>query len=184
MSWQFPQRPGFGSAGRLIQVRSNFFPVQSLPQLPIHHYEVVITPEVPPVKNRRVYQLWEDEGEAEDPAQRGPKKFKLVLTKIGEINMQRLGLFLEGRIGETPVDAIVALDILLRHRPSLIYTTVGRCFYTPDSAATIANGAQLWQGFHQSIRPSQGQMLINLDVSATAFYQPGKIIPLFSWIER
>jgi eukaryotic translation initiation factor 2C len=88
--------------------------------------------------------------------------------------MQRLGLFLEGRMRETPTDAIMALDILLRHRPSLLYTTVGRCFYTPDSAAPIANGAQLWQGFHQSIRPTLGHMLINLDVSATAFYQPGE----------
>lgn len=120
----------------------------------------------------------------DDPAakKRGPKKFKLVLIKIGEINMQRLGLFLEGRTGETPLDAIMALDILLRHRPSLVYTTVGRCFYTPDSAAAIANGAQLWQGFHQSIRPSRGQMLINLDVSATAFYQPGPVVDMVAKI--
>ena len=90
--------------------------------------------------------------------------------------MHKLGLFLEGRATETPVDAIMALDILLRHRPSLVYTTVGRCFYTPDSAASIANGAQLWQGFHQSIKPTRGQMLINLDVSATAFYQPGGLL--------
>jgi eukaryotic translation initiation factor 2C len=61
MTMQFPQRPGVGNAGRLIQVRANFFPVQTLPQLPIHHYEVAISPDVPPAKNRRVYQLWEDE---------------------------------------------------------------------------------------------------------------------------
>ncbi|KAJ3190960.1 hypothetical protein HK101_008206 [Irineochytrium annulatum] len=234
-TWQFPARPGIGSSGRQIQVRANFFPVQSLPQLPIHHYEVVISPDVPPAKSRRVYQLWEDEallsGElggirpvfdgkknvfaarplplASDSAEfildyadedesaaralappagpdgkrgGGPKKFKLVIRKIGEINMQRLGLFLEGRISETPLDAIMALDILLRHRPSLAYTTVGRCFYTPDSAAAIANGAQLWQGFHQSIRPTFGQMLINLDVSATAFHQPGPVVEMVAKI--
>ena len=33
----------------------------------------------------------------------------------------------------------------------------------------------LWQGFHQSLRPAKGQMLINLDVSATAFYQSGQL---------
>ncbi|KAI8619684.1 Piwi domain-containing protein [Chytriomyces sp. MP71] len=213
----FPPRPALGRSGRAIQVRSNFFPVQSLPQRPIHHYEVVITPEVPPAKNRRVYQLWEDEGRGElggvrpvfdgrravyaaralplvedlseftidyydndDPMAR--KLFKLTLIKIGEINMQRLGLFLEGRATETPTDAITALDILLRHRPSLMYTTVGRCFYTPDSAASIANGAQLWQGFHQSIRPTRGQMLINLDVSATAFFQPGPLLDMVAKI--
>ncbi|KAJ3190728.1 Eukaryotic translation initiation factor 2C, partial [Dinochytrium kinnereticum] len=60
-AWHFPPRPGVGASGRQIQVRANFFPIQSLPQLPIHHYEVVITPDVPPAKSRRVYQLWEDE---------------------------------------------------------------------------------------------------------------------------
>ncbi|RKO93090.1 Piwi domain-containing protein [Blyttiomyces helicus] len=235
--WNFPVRPGIGQSGRQITVRANFFPVQSLPGQNIHHYDVTITPDVPPAKNRRIYQAWEDtellsgalggvrpvfdgrknvfaarplpldsalsaaaaagadtgaDGEAgvfnvdyfddDDAKKRGPKKFKLTIKKVGEINMQRLAMFLEGRISETPHDAIMALDILLRHRPSLVYTTVGRCFYTPDSAASIANGAQLWQGFHQSIRPTRGQMLINLDVSATAFYQPGPVIEMVAKI--
>lgn len=146
--------------------------------------------------------------------------------------MKNLNLFLDGKISEVPNDAIVVLDVLLRHRPSLLFTTVGRCFYTSDSAATIANGAQLWQGkqytqerergcwyhgeclclptgftcwsppshstlisnsplnftsylslhlypgFHQSIRATRGHMLINLDVSATAFYQPGPVVDI------
>ncbi|KAJ3089874.1 hypothetical protein HK102_005260 [Quaeritorhiza haematococci] len=221
--WQYPVRPGIGSSGRQIQVRANFFPVQSLPGQNIHHYDVNITPDVPPAKNRRIYQLWEDSSllsgalngirpvydgrknvfaarplpldssdsgvfhleyfDDEDPlSKRAPKTFKLTIKKVGEINMQKLALFLDGRISETPHDAIMALDILLRHRPSLMYTTVGRCFYTPDSAASIANGAQLWQGFHQSIRPTRGSMLINLDVSATAFYQPGPVVEIVAKI--
>ncbi|KAJ3129151.1 hypothetical protein HK098_002392 [Nowakowskiella sp. JEL0407] len=219
----FPQRPGIGNSGRSIQVRANFFPVLSLPGQNIHHYDVSIAPDVPPAKNRRVYQQWEDaasvsgdlgglrpvydgrknlfssralpfEGDVgqfqvdyfddDDPGsrRRAPKKFKMTIRKIGEVNMQRLALFLEGRLPETPHDALMAMDILLRHIPSLKYTTVGRCFYTPDSAATIANGAQLWQGFHQSIKPTRGAVLINLDVSATAFYQPGPVIEMVAKI--
>lgn len=99
--------------------------------------------------------------------------------------MRRLHQFLEGKSHDAPLpphDAVQALDILLRHRPSMLYTTVGRCFYTPEGAALIANGAELWQGFHQSIRPSPQKMLLNLDVSATAFYEPGiiHITDLFS----
>ncbi|KNC97956.1 uncharacterized protein SPPG_06944 [Spizellomyces punctatus DAOM BR117] len=220
-TWRFPPRPGVGASGRNIQVRANFFPVMTLPGQNIHHYDVNITPDVPPAKNRRIYQLWEDEqllsgalngirpvfdgrknvfaakalpiapGEVafnidyfddDDSKKRGPKKFTLIIKKVGEINMQKLSAFLDGRLADTPNDAIMALDILLRHRPSLTYTTIGRCFYTPDSAASIANGAQLWQGFHQSIRPTRGQMLINLDVSATAFYQPGPVIEMVAKI--
>ncbi|KAI9002409.1 Piwi domain-containing protein [Gaertneriomyces semiglobifer] len=220
-SWRFPPRPNIGTSGRQIQVRANFFPITSLPGSNLYHYEVEITPDVPPAKNRRVYQLWEDEQllsgglngirpvfdgrknvyaarklpigdqdciynidffDEDDSKKRGPKKFVLSIKKIAEINMQRLGAFLDGRLADTPLDAIAALDILLRHRPSLTYTTIGRCFYTPDSAASIANGAQLWQGFHQSIRPTRGQMLINLDVSATAFYQPGPVVEMVAKI--
>jgi hypothetical protein len=105
--------------------------------------------------------------------------------------MSVLGAFLDGRNTQTPIDAMyyfpnlifrMALDILLRHRPSLLYTTVGRCFYTSDTAQTIANGAQLWQGFHQSIRPTQGKMMINLDVSATAFYESSPVLDIMAKI--
>eukprot|EP00842_Homolaphlyctis_polyrhiza_P005960 jgi/Hompol1/6365/HPOL_004951-RA len=109
---------------------------------------------------------------------RTPKKFQLTITKLEPINMQRLIAYLEGRTAEVPSEAITVVDVLLRHRPSLQFTTVGRCFYTSDSASQIANGAQLWQGFHQSLRPTRGQLLINLDVSATAFYQPGLLIEM------
>ncbi|KAL2915988.1 hypothetical protein HK105_204412 [Polyrhizophydium stewartii] len=119
-------------------------------------------------------------GPAPVSAKRFPKKFQMTLTKTAQINMQRLNAFLDGLVTDTPHDAISVLDVLLRHRPSLVFTTVGRCFYTPDSATSIANGAQLWQGFHQSLRPARGQMLINLDVSATAFYQPGPLVDIIA----
>ena len=57
---RFPRRPGFGTSGRSLQVRTNFFPVLSLPGQNIHHYEVTITPEANPRTNRRLYTLWEE----------------------------------------------------------------------------------------------------------------------------
>lgn len=60
-TWRFPPRPNVGTAGRPIQVRANFFPVMTLPGQNLYHYEVTITPDLPPSKNRRVYQLWEDD---------------------------------------------------------------------------------------------------------------------------
>jgi eukaryotic translation initiation factor 2C len=103
-----------------------------------------------------------------------PKQYQIHLRKLREISMNSLVEFLNGNTAETPIDAITVVDVLLRHRPSLLYTTVGRSFYTPDMAISIAQGAQLWQGFHQSVKAAAGNLLINLDVSATAFYEPGK----------
>ncbi|KAH6567126.1 hypothetical protein BASA60_009173 [Batrachochytrium salamandrivorans] len=224
----FPQRPGNGTVGRCITLRANFFSLNTLPTAIIHHYTVEILPEVPPARNRRIYQIWEDasrehgalqgicpvfdgrtnifspkplpfEGQSaifdidyydEDefitsghtttpPIKKGiAKRFTMTVTKSAHINMQRLNAFLDGLVSDTPHDAIQVLDVLLRHCPSLQFTTVGRCFYTLDSATGIANGVQLWQGFHQSLIPSRGRMLLNIDVSATAFYQPGSVVQI------
>ena len=56
----FARRPGIGHLGRAIKVRTNFFEVKSLPDANIHHYTVKITPEVPPVLNRKVYNRFEE----------------------------------------------------------------------------------------------------------------------------
>jgi hypothetical protein len=215
-----------GTEGKVIQVRTNFFPVVTLPNSVIYHYSVSIQPNVPPAKNQRIFLLWEqnsndtgtlngvkpvydgrhnmyspialfdsemttfqvdycDEDEfpiCENPTERDleriPKTFELTFTKITDISMDQLRRFLKGFGSLPPDEAIDALDVVLRHRPSLMFTNVGRCFYTADAAHDIANGATLWQGFHQSIKPTKGGLLVNLDVSATAFYQSGPVIDI------
>jgi len=57
---EFVKRPGLGREGRPLKVRANFFEVQSLPQQDLHHYDVTITPDVPPALNRRIFQQFED----------------------------------------------------------------------------------------------------------------------------
>ncbi|KAJ8910837.1 hypothetical protein NQ315_015572 [Exocentrus adspersus] len=37
-------------------------------------------------------------------------------------------------------------------------------------------GREVWFGFHQSVRPSQWKMMLNIDVSATAFYKAQPVI--------
>lgn len=227
-----PKRPGLGTIGRSIALRSNFLPLQSLPSGTVSVYELVISPLVPVAKNRAIYQIWEDEcfsagslgttrpvydgrkalyaprpipmlegsvseqGEIleehiflvnyyedglnglKDPStldRAPPRQYQLSLRKVKGIDMDVLPAFLAGLVQETPSETINVIDVLLRHRPSLMYTTIGRCFYTQDTALEIAQGVELWQGFHQSVKPASGAMLINLDVSATAFYQPGEI---------
>src|SRR5438045_2671674 len=57
---QFVRRPAQpGKAGRTIRVRANFFEVTSLPDQNVIHYDITITPDVPPALNRRIYQQFE-----------------------------------------------------------------------------------------------------------------------------
>ncbi|RKO88645.1 hypothetical protein BDK51DRAFT_27609 [Blyttiomyces helicus] len=56
----FPRRPPLGTIGRPLQIRTNFFPILTLPGANIHHYDVCIVPEANPQTSRRLYALWED----------------------------------------------------------------------------------------------------------------------------
>ncbi|RKP00133.1 hypothetical protein CXG81DRAFT_5897, partial [Caulochytrium protostelioides] len=102
--------------------------------------------------------------------------YQLTITYSHPIDPTRLKAYLNGVDTAVPSPILVALDTILRHRPSQLYTTMGRCYYTPDAAASIASGVQLWQGFHQGLKATQQRLLINLDVSATAFYQAAPIL--------
>ncbi|KAJ3352040.1 hypothetical protein HDU91_006071, partial [Kappamyces sp. JEL0680] len=117
--------------------------------------------------------------------ERSPRLVEMTLTAIGMISFAGLDSFLagQGNGGDVEVlEALAALDVVLKHCPSLNFTTFGRCFYTPDQSVPIANGLTLWQGFHQSLQPCKMGLLLNVDVSATAFYDSGPVVDLVSRI--
>ncbi|KAI8802950.1 Piwi domain-containing protein [Cladochytrium replicatum] len=219
-----PRRPNHGTTGRPVVLRTNFFPIHSIPSANIHHYELSIVPEIHHLKTaRRLFTLWEElnrntflrsvrpvfdgrtnvysprplpliDGSASfvvdlpeenddfpnfrniQELRRPPRQFKIQIQKIGEINMDTLHNFLDGRDPDAPEAALLAMDTILRHLPSMTLNAVGRCFYTPDGAASIAGGAELWQGFHQAIKVSRGGMMLNIDLASTAFFEPGPVI--------
>ncbi|KAI9243621.1 Piwi domain-containing protein [Phascolomyces articulosus] len=106
------------------------------------------------------------------------KTIKIQIQKANEINMTEVHQFLQGKQRLTPnsLTGIMAMDVLIRHMPSLTFNTVvGRSFYTPNDSRALSGGLEVWQGFYQSARPGVGKMYINLDVSATAFYEGGRL---------
>ena len=54
--------------------------------------------------------------------------------------------------------AINALDVLINQVPATDFTTVGRrAFFTPEGSHRLFGGAEVWQGYWQSLRPGQGK---------------------------
>jgi eukaryotic translation initiation factor 2C len=51
----------------------------------------------------------------------------------------------------------MVLDVLIRHVPSTLYSTVGRSFFTPADKRPLPNAAEVWQGYYQSARPTVGK---------------------------
>ena len=71
-----------------------------------------------------------------------------------------------------------ALNIAVRMAPSLRYPSNARSFFTDRETLTIGGGIVLWRGYFQSVRPSIGKLLINIDISTGAMYEPGDFISL------
>jgi len=89
---------------------------------------------------------------------------------------------LEGRVREIPYNAIQAIDVVMRHLPSMTYTPIGKNFFSsPESTShQLGGGLEVWLGYHQSVNPSHWEMQMNIDVSATAFYKEQSVIEFLS----
>ncbi|KAF9951047.1 eukaryotic translation initiation factor 2C, 2 [Mortierella alpina] len=224
----FVRRPAAGKAGKPITIRSNFFEVLQLPDITVNHYDVTITPDVPPPVNRKVFtQLLEtyrdsDLGGARpvfdgrknlfspkalpfesrtfdvtlasdiQPNSRRPiPVFKVKVRRAATINLEELHNFLEGRSGLTNngLTSIMALDVLIHHKPAMLYATIGASFFTPVGKQALAGPLDVWRGYYQSVRPAKGKfslqkvfrsrkMLVNVDVAATTFFQSGPLLEM------
>ncbi|KAF9207103.1 eukaryotic translation initiation factor 2C, 2 [Haplosporangium sp. Z 27] len=214
----YVKRPSVGKAGRQIQVRSNFFEITQLPNITIHHYDMSVTPDVPPLLNRKIFDQFitlyrESDLEGTRPVFDGrknmfsPKKFpfesrtfevilpgdvnnrraasdtpsfKIKIKKAATINLEELHRFLQGKSSLTNncLTAIMSLDVLIRHKPSMAHVTIGRAFYTPTAKQPLAGPLDAWRGYYQSVRPTSDKMMINIDITATAFFQSGPLIEM------
>ncbi|XP_037052468.1 protein argonaute-2 isoform X4 [Bradysia coprophila] len=107
------------------------------------------------------------------PGEGKDRVFRVSIKWVAQVSLFNLEEALEGRTRQIPYDAILALDVVMRHLPSMVYTPVGRSFFSsPDGYYhPLGGGREVWFGFHQSVRPSQWKMMLNIDVSATAFYK-------------
>ncbi|KAF2974173.1 hypothetical protein EK904_013434 [Melospiza melodia maxima] len=112
------------------------------------------------------------------PGEGKDQTFKVSIQWVSVVSLQMLLEALAGHLNEVPEDSVQALDVITRHLPSMRYTPVGRSFFSPPEGYyhPLGGGREVWFGFHQSVRPAMWNMMLNIDVSATAFYRAQPII--------
>ncbi|VDL33706.1 unnamed protein product [Hymenolepis diminuta] len=112
------------------------------------------------------------------PGEGRDRTFKVSIRFVSEVSLFNLEDALEGKCKRIPADAVASLDVILRHQHSMLHTPVGRSFFsTPGPEKNpLGGGREVWFGFHQSVRPSKWRMLLNIDVSATAFYKEQSVL--------
>ncbi|KAJ7781167.1 argonaute-like protein [Mycena metata] len=111
---------------------------------------------------------------------KGPKVYKIKLTKVAQINPEVLKRFIDGDQSHdnTVLTAITALNVVIRMEPTLKYPFNVRSFFTNKETKDIGAGLELWRGYFQSIRPAMGRMLINVDISTGCMYKHGPLLRL------
>ena len=214
----FYGRPGFGSEGKKITVKTNYFPLTSLPEADVHHYDIDITPEKCPAailrkvfkaaveSNREKFDaiipifdgrsnafsprrlpfasqtfmvVLPEDGDAAAPnPKRAPREFRMKMRHVNSVNMAEVSEYVRGRakLSNNILTGIMAVDMIFRNQPADNFVTVGRSFFTPNERMSLGCGAEVWAGTFISARPGPNRMLLNIDVSATAFLKPGSMI--------
>ncbi|CAD5227824.1 unnamed protein product [Bursaphelenchus okinawaensis] len=121
------------------------------------------------------------------------RRFMVYIQWKESVSLKLLDDALRGFRRDVPLNSVQAMDVILRHLPSTKYTPVGRSFFSPPAGqlvhhggpggpsyhsgdSKLGGGREVWFGFHQSVRPSQSKMMLNIDVSATAFYRKMPVI--------
>ncbi|KAN0109848.1 argonaute-like protein [Russula decolorans] len=109
-----------------------------------------------------------------------PAEYTVFLTLVRTINPEVLQRFVRGEqtLDNDVLTASMALNIAVRMAPSMRYPSNARSFFTDQEKKTISGGVVLWRGYFQSVRPAINKVLININISTGAMYQPGNLISL------
>ncbi|XP_026819292.1 protein argonaute-2-like [Rhopalosiphum maidis] len=104
--------------------------------------------------------------------------FHVRVMWLDKISFFALEEALEGHTRQIPYNTILALEVVMKHLPSMTYTSVGRSFFSPPDGNShlLGDDKEVWHGFYQSVKPSQWKMMLNIDVSASPFYKAQPVL--------
>ncbi|WJZ93715.1 hypothetical protein VitviT2T_012636 [Vitis vinifera] len=111
--------------------------------------------------------------------ERKKKEFIVKIRFATSTDIHNLREFLLSRQSNVPYEIIHALDVVLKDSLSNNRCTLsGKTFFPLGLGARseIGNGVQCWNGFYQSLRPTQMGLSLNIDVSSKSFYEPIPVI--------
>ncbi|KDQ16674.1 hypothetical protein BOTBODRAFT_30592 [Botryobasidium botryosum FD-172 SS1] len=114
----------------------------------------------------------------------GAKATTIVLKKAQEIDPSCLDGYLKGRsdVDEAQhnrvLTCIMAFNVAVRMVPIHKWPFNARSFFTNKETKSIKGGLEIWRGYFQSVRPTFGRLLVNIDITAGLMYKPGPLIDL------
>lgn len=73
---------------------------------------------------------------------------------------------------------VTFLNILIRMKPILSCPSNKTSFFTKEQRENLGGGLQIWRGLFQSVRPSIGRLVVNVDTSVAVMYRDGSLLDL------
>ncbi|KAG8947289.1 hypothetical protein FRC04_010865 [Tulasnella sp. 424] len=131
--------------------------------------------------DRAEYQVQLQEGNS--ASGKAPKVYRVRFQKTHqEIIPEVLNRFVLGQSSQDNdvTVAINSLNVVLSMFPSENprYASNARSFFVPDGKKALGLGVTLWNGYFQSVRPTAGKMVVNIDVSTGMMYTPGPLMDI------
>jgi len=111
------------------------------------------------------------------------QRFVCRVRKVAVVSFDALRRWLKDGQGDVPAEALQAMDVVMRHRVTMIPTavTMGRSIFVPHPSTQfpLGGGAELWLGYQQSARPCERGLTITINQAASAFVSGGPVIDHF-----
>ncbi|KII88705.1 hypothetical protein PLICRDRAFT_41918 [Plicaturopsis crispa FD-325 SS-3] len=85
-------------------------------------------------------------------------------------------LVVHGRQSAATTTAVNILQLLVRAALDENYPHNVRSYFTEAGKEYLGRGLELWRGFFQSVRPTMGKMIVNIDVSMAVMFCSGPLV--------
>lgn len=106
---------------------------------------------------------------------RGVLQVSLKKVAADPIDFNGLQAFIDGKQTKQTAQVLTAINVLqliIRQAPNLKYPNNTRAFFTKDAGIHgLGGGLELWRGYFQSVRPTIGKVLVNIDVSTAVMFK-------------
>ncbi|GMH35414.1 hypothetical protein BSKO_03282 [Bryopsis sp. KO-2023] len=111
---------------------------------------------------------------------RGDRAFEVITQHANTVNLQDLLAYIERADVPLPQECQQCLEVSLKYsaaiRPNCQIYGRSIFFSDPRGNQRLPGGSELWLGYHQSIRPCQLGLTLNIDTTAGAFLEERSLV--------
>ncbi|KAH7981454.1 hypothetical protein HPB49_024226 [Dermacentor silvarum] len=97
------------------------------------------------------------------------QRIQKLIVKIqyaATVNLDTLHTVYQNRVNTVPQEVLQAIDIVIRHRPSMKMKPVGRSFFKapppPHKLNALDGGREVWFSYYMTVRPAQWKPMLNV----------------------